>query len=297
MPAVSAQPCILVATGERLLAGSVACSAGWRIDRVHNGADILKAVSNGHYDLVITDSSVAGSNGFGLLRALRAAKPRQIVFIIDEEAEVVETLLNAGASGFIQLCSSAGEFNNLIAEALQVIGEQSSAGHDCASVPWQYTSYTWLTSEIAGRKLNLALVDNLFMAGRIGMEDRLNLQLAFQEALYNSIEHGNLELESVWKEEIDREGVDRYALMRRSRLADANYSNRLVFIKIWTAPKRLRISIRDQGKGFLPSSVGAKLFGSDELSCHGRGLTLIGGIMNNVYYADKGTEIIMEKNI
>lgn len=147
--------------------------------------------------------------------------------------------------------------------------------------------------QLAREGFRLDLLQELFVRGVIDETTRLKLELALQEAVTNSFEHGNLELVSAWKEEFDSEGVDRYSSVKRERLLDVQYARRRVYVNAQYLPGQLTISVRDEGHGFIPEPSPL----SKELLSHGRGLHMISSSVDEVQFNDGGREIVLVKKI
>ncbi len=97
--------------------------------------------------------------------------------------------------------------------------------------------------------------------------DTYSVRLAVEEALVNSILHGN------------RLNTDKQ-----------------VHIECCVAPQRVRIEITDEGDGFDPTSVPDPT-DPDRLECpSGRGVMLIKAFMSRVTYNDTGNSLVMEKD-
>jgi len=102
--------------------------------------------------------------------------------------------------------------------------------------------------------------DNLDSISSIGF----GLSLAIDEALKNSIEHGNL-----------------------------NDKTKLIQLEYYIDPKKIRIKVTDQGKGFDYKFIESKNI--DPESESGRGILLIKNFMDEVSWNESGNEITMIK--
>lgn len=272
---------------------------GWRLEVADAPASALERASAKSFDIVIADEALPGYPIHDLLRTLKREKPSQAVIVLSDgtSASQAVEIMKAGALDLIQkpvdfvfLEQSIRQTMNLIQQG---IGEIKIYDH----VTWESLSFSFTSAELASTKLPLVLAERLHRSGAIGLNTKLELTLAFQEALINSLDHGNLELESHWKEEVDENYVDRYSLMKRERLADPRYSRRRIEIETDFDGKRFRIMIRNEGKGFLSSSCMLEAKSRSDLRSHGRGLTLIYCSMDEVGFADDGKEITMIKKV
>lgn len=139
----------------------------------------------------------------------------------------------------------------------------------------------------------LEIAQVLHKAGVIDNKASLDLQLAFQEALANAIEHGNLELESEWREQFDSSGVDLFSQLKSERIKNPDFAERQVEISIKILKEALQVMIRDQGKGFSCKPKNP----DTATQLHGRGLKIIHSSMDFVDYLDGGRCIVMKKNL
>jgi anti-sigma regulatory factor (Ser/Thr protein kinase) len=154
--------------------------------------------------------------------------------------------------------------------------------------------HIYRSDEIAGTRVDLALVDDLVSQGVVDGRARKQIELAFQEALSNSLEHGNLELDSAWREETDSRGVDRYSLTRAERLRDPRFGARKVTVVVECGAEFLEIRIGDEGPGFVPKP---RKFSPGDTQCSGRGLALIEECLDEVRYERGGREVVMRKKL
>jgi anti-sigma regulatory factor (Ser/Thr protein kinase) len=144
----------------------------------------------------------------------------------------------------------------------------------------------------------LPIIDRLTRDGLLSESEALRLRVALQEALANGIEHGCLELQSMWREETSAEGNDKFSEVRQERLRDPIYNQRAVFVSSYFDGEQLEISVSDEGSGFL---VGSNVKVGDDIvcsvSCSGRGLELIANAADEVKFNRNGAEIVLIKRI
>ena len=104
--------------------------------------------------------------------------------------------------------------------------------------------------------------------------DFSRLGMAFGEALTNAVEHGNLELQSQIKDEADG-GLLRFFREREARLRQKRFARRRIEIRLELNGNRLRLSIRNQGRGFRPALMGPRTAGATSGLLHGMGLGMM----------------------
>lgn len=101
----------------------------------------------------------------------------------------------------------------------------------------------------------------------------------------------------------DRDELDSLAIAVTEIVANAIFhgnkrdKNKKIFIKIVATCPKLKITIRDQGKGFDPEQLSDPLKPENLLKDSGRGLFIVRTFMDDVRinFHDDGTEIIMVK--
>ena len=269
--------------------------AGWKFDHVPDINAAVISLLKGGYDVVITDSRFQKGTCLDLLKAVREKNREQAVIVLSgtrKVAEMVE-LLREGASDVVRKPVNVSVLEESVRRVMSAVS-QKALGHGLYSrVVSEATTFEFNTAELSETRFPLLIIDRLYRAGRISLQSKLRIDLAFQEALTNSIDHGNLELDSSWKEVCSADGVDKYSVVKRERLKDPAYGGKKVKIAISFADSRLSVVIEDSGKGFLPENHSSQP-PVDTLSS-GRGLTLIRGIMDEVVYEKSGTCLRMTK--
>ena len=139
------------------------------------------------------------------------------------------------------------------------------------------------------------LIEPLFDGWNGDPRDVLAITLAFQEAITNSLEHGNLELSSDLKHQVDASGADRYSQLKSERLKTPPFSERTLVVELLCDLQSLEITIEDQGLGFDLKSVEEAVNERLDPSCYGRGMTIIHRTMDQVSFESHGRRITMRK--
>ena len=117
------------------------------------------------------------------------------------------------------------------------------------------------------------------------------LVVALQEALSNSLLHGNLELSSELKEQ----GDDHFAEALARRTSDPNLAGRLVDIVGQFDGEVCRWIFTDQGNGFDVETILARCLSDDPdvLLASGRGLLLMKSFLDDVRFELGGRRVIL----
>lgn len=179
-----------------------------------------------------------------------------------------------------------------ISESIEFVLRNQSQVRKSSVVVAAYT-----TVELVGKKLKLYFADELQAQRRLNAKERRKLELAFQEAVTNSVEHGNLELDSAWRETIDQHGHDRYSVLKAQRLSEPYYSQRKIVISFQLCDDSYFIRVRDEGPGFNPPLAGPSPQPTDGVRCSGRGIPIIRSSVDVLTYSHGGREICMRKHV
>jgi anti-sigma regulatory factor (Ser/Thr protein kinase) len=115
--------------------------------------------------------------------------------------------------------------------------------------------------------------------------------LALEEALVNSIEHGNLGLDSGLKPD-DPLQEDRYEIERAKRIADPAFGDRLVQIGLAIEGDEATVVLEDEGEGFDISKIDMTPSGLD---VSGKGFWLIKRPFDSASYNPKGNRLTLSK--
>lgn len=163
-----------------------------------------------------------------------------------------------------------------------------------------FAEFQFSTEELVGLKVPLPFVDLLAKGGRLTDREVKLVDVGFQEALANALDHGNLELDSSLKEELDTDGIDRYSSQKKLRIKDPMFGSRRIKLSFEVKDAEFIIRIIDEGQGFLPQEEDTPTLRRDtaeELLPHGRGLSLIMKAFDAVRFRQWGREIEMVKKL
>jgi anti-sigma regulatory factor (Ser/Thr protein kinase) len=157
--------------------------------------------------------------------------------------------------------------------------------------------YVFLSGHLANLISPLPSFSVLAKLGLLSEEELKKLELALDEALANAVDHGNLELDSKLREELDEEGKDKFSSLREYRLGDNQFASRFVYVNVKADKLGVEVCVTDEGAGFDASSENTNFLETDiELpKCSGRGLLLIKAASDRVQFNEKGNELTFYK--
>lgn len=127
---------------------------------------------------------------------------------------------------------------------------------------------------------------------RCDENERIRLSIALGEALSNAIVHGNLEMQSGLREEVNGGWLSLIEERRRSE----PYRHRHVYLSASVSRSGATYTVRDEGPGFEASILPDPLDSANVGKVWGRGLFLISLFMDEVEHNEAGNEITMIKS-
>jgi anti-sigma regulatory factor (Ser/Thr protein kinase)/FixJ family two-component response regulator len=294
------QPSILVADsdeGRRGALQSLCSDRGWECTVVTDPKEFKQLVEAGVFDLVIADADMPGIDYKALLGQACRRKPSQLLAVVcDSPAGGPDVRMFRGNDtdvitrpfdlSWVERCmeqatiSKRQETREQLAYSF-VVSERTEMRFTCKQLG-------------EAQAISLPIIARLVASRRLTETDALKIRLAVQEALLNAFEHGNLELDSRWREE-QLGNTDKFSAVRKERLMDPHYANRMVSVISWFDGEAVEIVVKDQGKGFSPSQL--RHANQNDLSCFGRGLTLINNAVDEVRFSCGGTEVTLIKRL
>ena len=164
-----------------------------------------------------------------------------------------------------------------------------------------YQEFVWDTKTLNINSIAMYATEQLYLGGYGHTSGEFDtVVLALEEALINSSEHGNLELDSSLKPQSIM-GVDKYEELKKKRLQDPLYSQKKIKMTIDIEDTMAKITIIDEGKGFDISAYNniadqVKNISEEELlKSFGKGMYLINRAFDKIIYRKDGREINLIK--
>lgn len=273
---------------------------GWRYNVLPDTQTAVSAVASGEYDVVIADVTMPGIDATQFLDAVRRHSPSQAIIALSDDASFEKSLsfFRSGAMDVIPRPVDFSWLEHIVTDVVHSLRYDQEERRIYRYVASERTEMCFSCRQLAkSERISLPIVHRLRECGALSEAAALRLKLAVQEAIMNGFEHGNLELESAWKEEIQADGEDKFTAIRRERLENPFYADRFVWVVSWLRDGILEIVVRDDGHGFLSRDGEFKvgLRPLEELSCSGRGLALMSGAVDEVRFARKGAEVTLIK--
>ncbi|MBY0460198.1 MAG: ATP-binding protein, partial [Gemmataceae bacterium] len=133
--------------------------------------------------------------------------------------------------------------------------------------------------------------EDLIEMGLCDLTGATRAGIALEEALLNSVYHGNLEVSS----ELREGGDERFHTLARERRAQDPYMSRRVRVIALMKPTQATFVISDQGPGFDVSKLPDPTEDFFVERASGRGILLMRAFMDEVRYSPTGNRVTMVK--
>lgn len=134
------------------------------------------------------------------------------------------------------------------------------------------------------------LQEHLDRVGVCGSSELVRVGIALDEALVNALYHGNLEMDSKFREE-----GNAYYRQAEQRMQQRPYADRRLYVEVLISRDVAEFLIRDEGPGFDPSSLPDPTDPSNLERVSGRGVLLMQTFMDEVVFNDRGNGVLLRK--
>ncbi len=265
---------------------------GWIVDSVTDGMVALEFLRESPVDLVVTDLQMPAIDGVQLVREIRKDYQQIPVLLVTAFGSESASLaaLQAGAANFSHKCRLQLD---LVATAKAVI-DWSEKIRSWSHTPQgdEYESQMAFVLDNDTRKIPRLIETFNDRLPNWARPDELRISMALEEALTNAICHGNLELDSKFKNSTEMHAYESYM---HGRLDCAPFCQRRVKVQANFSADQILFRIRDEGQGFNPESLIDPREPENILNAGGRGMLLIRTFMDEVVHNPSGNEITLVK--
>ncbi len=268
---------------------------GMEVHAYPDAVQALELVQNPaapEFDLVITDINMEGLDGFDVIRKVKALHPRLPVVLMTGQSSVDYAIraMRMGASNLFMKPIAIQDLVQSVFHLVDVHRDLQLTDDGLRGLVNERRHFLFRSDELDVPSLVHHLTDRLVPMGFASTNNLDVIAMALHEALVNSLEHGNLELESTLKGDLFA-GEDPYTKLRAERMADPDFARRLIEVRLAMDTERFELEINDEGKGFDASQKSQLPKDSDLNSHWGRGLPMIFLVMDEVHFNEKGNQI------
>jgi CheY-like chemotaxis protein len=274
---------------EKLLSKDI----GLSVRSATNGKEALHALAQELPDVVITDMQMPEMDGLELVEAIRSKYPAVPVILMTAHGseELAVHALQRGAASYVPKRNLARDLPETIDSVLGVskanLGQQRLL--ECLI---DTQSHFVLENDASLIPSLIGHLENNLTRMKLCDENGLiRVAVAMREALINAIHHGNLEISSSLREKDDKE----YSALVEERRQLEPYQDRRVHVYAKESHHEAYYVIRDEGRGFDPTSLPDPTDPANLEKVSGRGLLLIRTFMDEVHHNKTGNEITMIK--
>lgn len=279
----------------RLVGGLLQRSGEFQIVYAENGVDALQRIELDIPDIVLTDLHMPEMNGLALVQAIRADYPLIPVILMTAQGseELAVEALKLGAASYVPKRRLGDDLVSTVSHVVEASHVDRGQTRLLNRVVQTETTYA-LPNDVGLIQFLVARMrDTLASMRCFQNNDRLRIGIAVEEALLNSLYHGNLEVSS----ELRDEAQSTYESLARERATQEPYRDRLIHVTVNLTPEFARFVIRDEGPGFDPTLIPDPTDPEYLERPSGRGMLLMRSFMDELTYNDAGNEVTLVKAV
>jgi CheY-like chemotaxis protein len=258
-----------------------------------NGREALAIIERDKPDIVLSDVQMPEMNGLELVETIRrrfAALPVILMTAHGNEETAIQAL-RKGATNYVAKRKLARELVTTVMSVLE-IARADRGQQQILSCLTETESRYLLENDVAHIPSLLAQLEvgvtRMQLCDHAGW---MRIAVALREALVNAIYHGNLELSS----ELLEQNEIGFADLATRRRHEPAFAARRVRVTARETRAEATYVIRDEGRGFDPSTLPDPTLSENLDRPTGRGLFLIRTFMDEVRHNASGNEITLVK--
>ena len=265
------------------------------VSYAENGKEALESLQLTLPDLIVTDLRMPEMDGLGLVEKVAEGGFGIPVILMTSfgNEEIALQALNAGAASYVPK-SVLGKYLVKTAENVIALSQGKKNRQRVLQALTEVHSRFVLDNDITYIPPLVSYLQEQIALMRILDESQLiRIGIALCEALTNAIHHGNLELDSEWRQNDE----EKYFKIAEERRCIKPYSDRRVRMVATLSDREVRFVIDDEGPGFAVDELRdpTEEFNMERMG--GRGLLLIRSFMDEVTHNVVGNSITMVKNV
>jgi len=267
---------------------------GWTVESAASYEEASERLNLHPVDAVLSEADLGDGEWRDLLTAIRGRQWNTPVFVVTNSLSIESAAqaIRDGAELVFTKGSDVSEWLFPLECAIERAASRSTRQAVENSLAEQTLQFVIDNDKGRVPHLVTLLVEHCDRFGLLDDRDRMRIQVALEEALLNSVIHGNLEVSSRLRE---MEGdLFEQAIAERRQL-EPYRSRRVTLIAEYTR-EVARFTIRDQGPGFDVDKVRNPTEDDAIELASGRGILLMRSFMDSIEYNDQGNEVRMVKH-
>jgi CheY-like chemotaxis protein len=258
-----------------------------------SGQEGLDLIEREKPAVILTDLIMPDMEGLELVQQVRAQHPHISVILVTAygSEEVAMRALRAGAANYIPKKRLARDLVPTIRQVLSIASTTRERRRILRRMVRRESAFILENDPeliLPLLKLLHEEIEGLNICDQCG---QLQVGVALQEALYNALFHGNLEVSSDLRQEDERV----FESVAEERRLQAPYCLRRIQVQVQLDRDSARFVVADEGPGFDTAIVDRSVQPEDLNRIGGRGLLLIRTFMDQVTFNEAGNQITMVK--
>ena len=281
------------AIDRRLASGLLERDGGYQILLASSGKEALLTLKAQPIDLVLTDLQMDEMDGLELVEAVRADYPLTPVILMTAlgSEEIAVKALEKGAASYVAKRRLQQDLMEIVQQVIDSSDEnrlQSRLMHRLARNEFSFV----LNNDLSLVHSLVKYLQHTLRCVRLADEvDRLRVGIAVEEALLNALYHGNLDVSSDLKET----DPNLFEQTARQRCTEEPYRNRRIFVDALVSREIARFVIRDEGRGFDPTTLPDPCDPANLEKASGRGILLMRSFMDEINFNEQGNQVTLVK--
>jgi DNA-binding response OmpR family regulator len=275
----------------QLVGGLLQQDTDWSVIFAEDGASALASVKANPPDIVVTDLQMPEMSGLELVTSIRKGFSQVPVILMTGKGteEIAVEALHAGAASYVPKRVLSTMLVDTVRRVLSSFQENRHHTDLMQRVTVRTESYEIENEVNLLLSLSRHVQQALSEAWGLDRTDRLRIGTALEEALLNSLYHGNLGVSSELKE-VDH---DEFYKQANERKVAPPWCDRRVRVQLRITLNEMEVSIRDEGDGFDPSKLPDPTDPENLDRPCGRGVMLMRAFMDDVRYNATGNEVTL----
>lgn len=267
--------------------------AGYECTLSNDGVKALESLEADLPDVVLTDLRMPNMDGLELVEQIRQRYETVPVILMtnDGTESIAFEALQKGAASYIPKQFLDRSLLTTIRGIVDLLQADKSKRRVLDSLVETRSRFVLSNDQQLVPALVQHIEDELRAFNYSDETGLFQLSMAVTEATMNAMDHGNLELSSAL-----RTDSESYAKLRKERCQTPPYKDRRINLVADFSTETVSITVKDEGRGFDPSTIPDPTDPENLMRENGRGLMLIYNFMDEVQHNAIGNEITMVKH-
>ncbi len=258
--------------------------------------EAIALITEYDFALIITEIDLPDGDIYHFLSLLKdvVLNPNYVIISKERNPDMTIELLKMGAIDIIHKPFTIEEIATLIEKYMQISVNKKMEYDLMGSLEEEKRTFCLPTNLFI---INPFLYDVMEMLKRFPGVDKkvlFSIRLSLYEMMVNAIEHGNLEVDYAEKKKLLDTG-ENYLDILKERSWNEPYRSRKIWVGYHYKNGTLKITVKDEGKGFRTSTYNNDKVKIDTEELHGRGIFITKVNMDKIEYNKKGNQVTLEK--